>query len=589
MRMHIYFAVCVLFSFGLVENSNHRNNETVVWSVCNDRTCSCGHDFKESILCDKNFPQLWVQPCSCIFFDSGINETLFGSCFYTCIFHHISDTGTMYYPIPRYQLDQAHKLNDNVCSFYSRFHRNGQFCGKCEENFGLAVYSYDIFNCVRCHNSYGKWIAFFATAFIPLTLFYLAVLILRISLASSRFNGLVFTIQVLTSPFVQRALIGGLHASNKNSYDSKELFLFKTELTAYGFFNLDFFRAFFPNTCLRSDFTFMHVVSLDLVIALYPFVLIGCTYLLVKMYDYNVCIVIWLWKPFRRIVLRYHQNFQVSTSLIEVFVSFIMLTHIKILGVCTDLLLPTSTYTADGKFYKRYLYFDPTIEYFSIKHLPFAILAITFAVMFVLLPLLFLVLYPCNFFQNFLRLLKLQSHTLQAYMDAFQGSYRIEPHDMRYFSVYYFMFRLVLICLLVIAQSNFLIPTITVVIVVGAVIFAFFQPYQNQHHNRTDVIFLLLLGLVFATYSGLLITSVIAKYYLKTAQVMVIISTTLILLTYLFTVLSRLNVFTVIRRHFIPRIRKFIYQHIGKHQHNQAAIQETYLSNFNESTPLIAT
>jgi len=351
----------------------------------------------------------------------------------------------MYYPIPRYHLQQAFKLNDNVCNFFSTFHRNGQFCGKCEENFGLAVYSYDIFNCVRCkHHSYGKWIAFFATALIPLTLFYLAILIPRISLTSSRFNELVFTIQILTSPFIQRALIGGHRASVKNSYDSKELFLFKTELTIYGFFNLDFFRAFFPNICLRSDFTFMHLVTLDLIIALYPFFLIGCTYFMIKMYDCNICLVVWLWKPFRRFVSRYHQNFRVSTSLIEVFGSFIMLTHIKILGICTDLLMPTMTYTADGNFHKMFLYFDPTIEYFSPEHLPFAVLAIILAIFLVFLPIFFLLVYPCKFFQKFLILLKLQSHMLQAYVDAFQGGYKIEPYDMRYFSVYYFVFRLVL-------------------------------------------------------------------------------------------------------------------------------------------------
>ena len=565
--------------------------ESLVWSVCTDTSCKCGDDFKQTVLCEDKSELLWIQPCSCLYFDSHTNKTILGSCFITCLYHDLSSTGSMYYPISRYPLENGSLINDEVCNAIPGFSRTGRFCGKCKEDYGLSVYSYDITNCIPCKShSFFNWLAFFAASLLPLTVFYFIVLILGISVTSSHFNGLVFVIQSLTLPYLQRALIGGLQTDVKNSYDYKQQLVFKSEVTAYGIFNLDFFRAFFPNVCLSPDFNFMHIASLELVIALYPFALIMLTYILVTMYDKNFHLIVWLWKPFRRLLRRYHQNFQVRTSLIEVFATFILLTNIKLLEICSDHLISTTAYAADGRVYKRLLYYYPSIEYFSLQHVPFVVTAIITGTIFVVIPFLFLLIYPCQFFQKLLTSLKLQSHLLQAFMDAFQGSYRTEPRDMRYFSAYYFFLRIVFVFLLTAVQSvYYLLPVLTTIIIIGAAVFAYFQPYQNAQHNKSDIVFMFLLAFVLATYTGLLLTSVIGKYYLKQAQILVVISTTLILITYFVVVLSRLNVFAVLKRHLFPKLKQ-LYHYFTKSDRSQlssgTSLQVATLTNISEHTPL---
>ena len=52
----------------------------------------------------------------------------------------------------------------------------------------------------------------------------------------------------------------------------------------------------YPYFCLHPDLNILHVISLDFAVALYPFVLILLTYLLIRVYDSNYRLVVWAWK-----------------------------------------------------------------------------------------------------------------------------------------------------------------------------------------------------------------------------------------------------------------------------------------------------
>ena len=121
----------------------------------------------------------------CIFFSGELNTTLVGSCPY--------DFGGI---MPK-NVSQCGDF-DRVCS---HLHRRGQLCGECQESYSLPVYYYMYFSgCVKCEDYKYGWVKFIAAAFLPLTVFYLIVIVLRISATSSALNGVVLLNQVVPNP-----------------------------------------------------------------------------------------------------------------------------------------------------------------------------------------------------------------------------------------------------------------------------------------------------------------------------------------------------------------------------------------------------
>jgi hypothetical protein len=80
----------------------------------------------------------------------------------------------------------------------------------------------------------------------------------------------------------------------------------------------------------------------------------------------------------------------ITTSIVEVFATFLLLAYCKILDVAFDLLIPIRVYQLDSSQHLSCtwrLYFDATIPYFGAKHLPYALLAIVMLILFGILAL----------------------------------------------------------------------------------------------------------------------------------------------------------------------------------------------------------
>ncbi len=271
--------------------------------------------------------------------------------------------------------------------------------------------------------------------------------------------------------------------------------------------NLDFFRDAYPPICLHPRFNILHVLSLDYIIAFYPFLLVFLTYLLVTMYDRNYSIVVLAWKPFRWCSKQFIRHFNVKASLIETFATFILLSNVKILGVSFDILSPTAAYGVNGtRLNQTFLFYDANIEYLSREHIPFVILALMTGILFAFVPFLLLLVYPCRCFQKGLNRLGWRCQALHIFMDAFQGSYKTEPYDLRYFSAYYFLLRFLV--LLVTSMASILnYSVLAFLVIMGAVIVTIFQPYKTNRHNKLDIVSILILALTYVSMTGYIITS----------------------------------------------------------------------------------
>jgi len=318
--------------------------------------------------------------------------------------------------------------------------------------------------------------------------------LLGINVTSISFNGIVLVSQCIASP-VQMPVIGGIYYLQYRSNLDKAITIIP------GILNLNFFGSVYSPFCLHPQLNIMEVLSLDYIVALYPFLLILITYILITAYDRGWKLLIWMWKPFKMCTGRYRQMWNIQTSLVEIFASFILLSCVKILGVSSIILTSAPVYDLTGEVkFSTYAYGDANIEYFGTKHLPYALLAIAISLVFVVLPLLLLAVYPCGCFHRCLDRCGLRLRVLHVFMDAFQGSYRTQPQDMRYFSTYYLLLRILMLAQTQIFLSEFMYYSCAVLSFLSAALVTVFQPYRKKIYNQTDSVLLTAMGIYFACF-----------------------------------------------------------------------------------------
>jgi len=143
----------------------------------NDTVCACGNRPRDIVHCDDRFNDLYVHICYCMYFNEEDNSTIVGKCFYTCFYY-----AQLYLYLPL----NGSQLSEVQCG---SFNREGELCGRCKENHSLPVYSYQFLSCVDCQvYSYKNWVKYIAIAFGPLTVFYIIVIVCRISATSAMYH-----------------------------------------------------------------------------------------------------------------------------------------------------------------------------------------------------------------------------------------------------------------------------------------------------------------------------------------------------------------------------------------------------------------
>lgn len=517
-----YLFIAVLFELATSATNDKMlvEDNPKIWSVCNNGSCNCGSEIGDIVMCDDD--HLWIKACYCGYYDQTQNKTVLGNCLPTCYYLHSTEVGKNYYKLDRYSVQDGAFLNPKVCGgefTHVDMNREGRFCGRCKEGYGLAAYSYHYITCIPCTDySFKSWLKYITVAFLPLTLFFFVVVALNIHIPSSHLSSLVFMIQCISPSILLQAFDTWIQENRLHNFF---FVTFKILTSFVGFFNLDFFRNVYPYLCLHPKLNILHVVSLDFVIALYPFFLIFVTYLLVTMYDNNYRFIMWAWKPLKWCLMRYERHFNVKTTLTKTFATFILLSSVKILSCCFGILAVTKSYDSNGRSDKWYVYLDANIEYFGEEHLPFAILALCAGFIFVILPLLLLFFYPFRLFQRCLNCFRIKSHALHFFMDVFQGVYRTEPHDMRCFSAFYLFIQFVLLLTMVTFSVQFSIIVVVLILIISSFIFAFCQPYKRNLHNNFGMISLFALSLFYLALSMEIITVYLEIQWVNLARMLI--------------------------------------------------------------------
>ncbi len=259
------------------------------------------------------------------------------------------------------------------------------------------------------------------------------------------------------------------------------------------------------------------------------------------------------------------------------------MSSVKIASVSLLLLLPVTVYNEHGNLSRfRYLYFDSNIEWFGKEHLPYALVALITGIIFVFLPLVLMLLYPCQCFQKTLNILGLNSPILRVFMDAFQGCYRLEPYDMRFFSAYYIFLRVFILFLTATIHSIFMFSATTLCLVLNALLVNFIQPCRSQTHNKMDGLAMSMLAFFYVSLLAMLTTFYLDIYWLTPSNIS-FYSSIFIIMSF-FTVVFTWTMF----RHKLRKLYQKLQSCLRKWKYGHAVDREDSLQSFSERSAIFS-
>ena len=471
----------ILLEIPALANQQQATNESVClyWAHYNRESnkCECASDLFGIVNCrrpegggtEMNVSIIYGY---CMTLDSQQNKAVVGACPY----HHMHCPPTCKY----------HLVSRNITTvFCGRVNRVGQLCGECMDGYSPPVFSYYP-QCVRCSPGTNNWLKYLIISFSSVFPFLVAIALFRFSALAPQVTGYIFACQILTSPILIRTLV----------HNHKRVIDNKAELVMYflcGLWNLDAFSLIYTPFCLHPRASMLHVLSLNYLTALFPLFLIIFTYTLVRLHYNGFRVVVWLCTPFICCFARCRRQWDIRNSLVDAFATFLLLSYVNISSVSLDLLTPTFLWNSRAELEDVSLYYDGTVQFFGKTHLPYALLALTILLLFSILPVVLLCLYPCHCFQRLLNRLHCNSTALHFFMNSFQGCFKDGTdgtRDCRWFSALYLLLRLVMHFGFIVCNNFFSTFVLTLTLLGMIVLLATIQPYKKQKYTKIDIIFL---------------------------------------------------------------------------------------------------
>ena len=329
------------------------------------------------------------------------------------------------------------ELNEYMCG---SMNRRGWLCKDCIDGFGPSITSTG-YKCVNCTDVWYGVPLYLLQEFVPITTFFVVILIFRIHLASAPMTCFILyshlrTIEVLLDPQPPMSDI-------LNKPVSKVILLF------YGAWNLDFVRYILPPFCVSNKIQLTHILLFNYILSIYPIVLILLTWLCVELHDRNFRLLVWLWRPFHSCFIKLRKKWDIRRDMVDVLASFFLLSFSK-MAYQSILFLQCPHLTRldeEGKVSTwRAMAYDPSIicGAADMKFLFIAIAASVSILTFNVLPALLLILYPIKWFRVLLSKLRLDNLVVVTFVEKFHGCYRDGldgGRDMRSFAGLYFFLR----------------------------------------------------------------------------------------------------------------------------------------------------
>ena len=296
----------------------------------------------------------------------------------------------------------------------------------------------------------------------------------------------------------------------------------------YDAWNLNVFpRSYAPPFCLTNHFTSLQGMALVYITAFYPLILIVLLYVGIKLHNWNFRPVVYCWKPFLICFLRFRRSVDRNTSVIDAFVTFIVLSYWKLLYIVWLFLGSQPLYNGRGEKLSTSVMFSSTSTlFFHREHLPLAIFSIFVLLTFIAIPPIVLTFYQTTFFRRGLTRCKINTQALRTFVEAFQSCYKDGTNgtrDCRWFAGFYFILRIVATVIYYLNVGNQFQLFREFVLLYGftALVFALVQPYKKHMYSVIDAVMFGLLSTVWYLCQWNLENNVADGYNSTTLQVLI--------------------------------------------------------------------
>ena len=161
--------------------------------------------------------------------------------------------------------------------------------------------------------------------------------------------------------------------------------------------------------------------------AVYVIVLVIFTCILMELHARNYRVIQYLWKPFRKILNKLNMTVVTGDAVVKAFASFIFLSGSNILFTMMALSTRTEvTISPNMRLYKYItLYIDPTVEWFSHKHIQYLLIAAVPFFFLTVIPSLLLCIYPTRIYRYLSQFISARKRlAITAFAEALHNCYK---------------------------------------------------------------------------------------------------------------------------------------------------------------------
>ena len=381
--------------------------------------------------------------------------------------------------------DNISELNDYMCG---SMNRKGIVCSECIDGYGPSATSPN-FRCSDCTNAWYGMPLYLLLELVPVTIFYLIVLIFQLNITSAPMLSFVFYSNIVV--FVINN-VNALQNLSQNQSFSTIVAIF------YGIWTLDFFRYSVPPFCISPNLKITHVLLLQSISTIFLLILIAITWIFIELHSRDYKIIVWPWQLLNRVFFTHiNVKWNSSRTVVDAFATSFLLSFSKVTLMLLFPLYPLRINNLNNVELSFSVTIhsltDPTVVFVSKEHLPFAVISIAIF-LFTVIPLVVLIsFYPIRSFRSLLfKCLPKQSiGPLNMFVEKFHSCYRDGldgGRDMRSLASLYFFGVLLSYILLSITRSAYFVMA---TLFGGCSLFiANIQPYKKKYMSVIDSLIL---------------------------------------------------------------------------------------------------
>ena len=421
--MEVSWVYLILLNLLLLVRVSSRGDECPPWFTVDNRNnsrfpqCVCSEAMSSYIICSQRERTSYVKVGHCALQDNNAS-TVVARCPY--VFPpHLVHNGLIRLP------HNLTHLNTFICGQLTR-ELGSPLCGRCTNGTGPSIYSLGS-QCASC--SRLNILYYLLLQYVPATIIFLAIILLRISLVSPPMAHYVLYCNVIQVSLTYNVGLYALYASTNT-----QVMIVIRLLTLNSLQTLDPLYLLSPPLCISQDFHEIYIPFLYTLAALYPFTLLLLTYILIELYARDCKPVVVMWKMIHRKCGCLLGPWNSDKSLIQAFATLFFLFFMKFFGIVSNILMPSLIFNMKSQVVRRVPYIVPTTTFLSYTYLPLVILSVLILVFLILPPILLLLLFPTTCFTKVSMYLKPRwVLTLKIFADTFHGSYKDGTNGTRDF------------------------------------------------------------------------------------------------------------------------------------------------------------